>query len=242
MTNLIQTIRSTLDSRNSFRIAFIGDSITSAEWIHPNWREIIEYVLKEELTNLMNDWITPSWGIRCFNYGFDGSSTGHICDFVKRGVIPADLDLVIYQLGDNDKYTKTSAKTYAANMTNTLNLLRSHTILCSNPVANDVAFNADYEKTYYPCFLQKSSIPKITSVDLFKEFQKYDLSKFYTLRNISGNSVAGILPNTVDTIHPNQLGNAYIAKVILETAFQIPFSPEKYLEDLKNDIMYPTYQ
>ncbi|KKU02566.1 MAG: hypothetical protein UX99_C0002G0033 [Candidatus Amesbacteria bacterium GW2011_GWB1_47_26] len=96
MTNLLQTIKLALESKKSFKIAFIGDSITSAEWIHPNWREIIEYVLKEELTELLNDWITPSWGIRCFNYGFDGSSSGDISDFVKKGIIPVDSDLVIY--------------------------------------------------------------------------------------------------------------------------------------------------
>lgn len=240
--NFLQTIKSTLESKKSFKIAFVGDSITSAEWIHPNWREIIEYVLKEELTKLLEDWITPSWGIRCFNYGFDGSSSGDINGFIKSGTIPSDADLVIYQLGDNDRHVHLSTETYAANVAGTLNLLQGNVVLCSDPAGASSALNANYEKNYYPCFVQKSSGLKVISVDLFKEFQKLDLPSLYTLVNLSGNEVAGIKSGETDPIHPNRLGNAYIAKFILEQAFQIPFNPEKYLEDLKNDIMYPTYQ
>ena len=53
-----------LKQGSTFKIVFLGDSITSAEWVHPNYREIIEYVLKQELENDLEDWKLPSWGIR----------------------------------------------------------------------------------------------------------------------------------------------------------------------------------
>ncbi|KKU29064.1 MAG: hypothetical protein UX80_C0006G0006 [Candidatus Amesbacteria bacterium GW2011_GWA2_47_11b] len=241
MTSLTQTIKSALESKKSLKIAFIGDSITSAEWVHPNWREILEYVFQLELTKLLDDWKLPSWGIRCFNYEFDGSTTTDIRKFVENGTIPTDFDLVIYQLGDNDRFTKLTPAEYLENIKRTLTKFTGQIILCSNPAASNNLANTNYQKTYYPCFTQLSPDSKIISADLFTEFQKLDLTKLYTLININGNDVAGIKPGGIDFLHPNQLGNAFIAKIILEKAFQIPFNPEKYLEDAKNDIMFPTY-
>ena len=242
MASLVQTIKSVLESKNSFKIAFIGDSITAAEWIHPNWREIIEYVLKEELTKQFEDWKIPSWGIRCFNYGFDGSTTRDIKEFVSTGTIPTNPDLVIYLLGNNDKYAKVPTDEYLSNVKNTISKFTCPIILCSNPTVNNPDINEAYEKTYYQSFLNLLSNPNLICLDLFKETQKYDLTSFYTLINVPGNEVTEVKPGEEDFLHPNRLGNAYIAKIILETAFQIPFNPEKYLEDLKNDIMDPTYQ
>ena len=62
---MLKLIKSHLNKDKTFRIVFMGDSITSTEWVHPNWREIIEYVLKMELEKQMKDWKIPSWGIRC---------------------------------------------------------------------------------------------------------------------------------------------------------------------------------
>ncbi len=240
--NLIQTIKSALESKKSFKIAFVGDSITSAEWIHPNWREIIEYVLKEKLTEQLGDWKIPSWGVRSFNYGFDGSTTRDIKKFVSTGTIPTDLDLVIYLLGNNDMYIKVPADEYLSNVKNTISKFACPIILCSNPMTNNPNLNEAYEKTYYQSFLSFLSNPNLICSDLLKETRKYDLTSFYTLINVPGNEVTQVKPGEADFLHPNRLGNAYIAKIILETAFKIPFDPEKYLQDLKNDIMPPAYQ
>ncbi len=239
--NLIQTIKSALESKKSFKVAFIGDSITSAEWIHPNWREIVEYVLKEELTKQFEDWKITSWGIRCFNYGFDGSTTRDIKEFVLTGTIPTHLYLVIYLLGNNDMYIKVPTDEYLSNVKNTISKFTCPIILCSNPTTNNPDVNEAYEKTYYQSFLSFLSNPNLICLDIFKETQKYDLTSFYTLINVPGNEVIQVKPGEEDFLHPNRLGNAYIAKIILETAFKISFNPEKYLQELKSDIMSPTY-
>ena len=44
----LQEISDSIKSNGKYWIAFTGDSITSCEWVHPNWREIVEYVLQEK--------------------------------------------------------------------------------------------------------------------------------------------------------------------------------------------------
>ena len=70
----INQIKDYLNENDKFRIVFVGDSITSIEWVHPNWREIVEYVIKEELEKVISDWRIPSWQIRGINCGFDGGN------------------------------------------------------------------------------------------------------------------------------------------------------------------------
>ncbi len=76
----MENIKNELNKNGKYWITFVGDSITSTEWVHPNWREIVEYVLKNELNDKFSDWKTPSWGIRCFNFGLDGSTSSEILD------------------------------------------------------------------------------------------------------------------------------------------------------------------
>ena len=81
----LEILKNHLLSGKRFKIVFLGDSITSAEHVHPNWREIVEYVLKEELSKKV-DWKIPSWGTRCFNSGFDGATTKDIVDRLEPDV------------------------------------------------------------------------------------------------------------------------------------------------------------
>lgn len=53
-------IKNALKTNGKYWIAFVGDSITSTEWVHPNWREIVEYVLKEEMCDEFPNYRTSS--------------------------------------------------------------------------------------------------------------------------------------------------------------------------------------
>jgi len=44
-----------------------------------------------------------------------------------------------------------------------------------------------------------------------------------------------------DLTHPNQLGNAYIAKVVLEHGFGVIFDAETYIADTNSGQKYPRY-
>jgi len=44
-----------------------------------------------------------------------------------------------------------------------------------------------------------------------------------------------------DLEHPNQLGNAYIAKIILKEVFDIDFDADKYIRETFEGLKYPGY-
>ena len=98
----LSKLTKTLQEKGRFWIVFTGDSITSCEWVHPNWREIVEYVLKEEATEeLKEDWRVPSWGIRTFNFAYDGATTKDILNKVDD-INLVKPDLIISLMGGND--------------------------------------------------------------------------------------------------------------------------------------------
>ena len=98
----LSEVRKDLKDNGKFWMVFTGDSITSCEWVHPNWRDIVLYVLQNELTDLLNgDWKLAEWGIRGFNFAYDGATTKDILDKVED-INLVKPDLVISLMGGND--------------------------------------------------------------------------------------------------------------------------------------------
>jgi len=115
----LQEISETIKSKGRYWIAFTGDSITSCEWVHPNWREIVEYVLQNELTDyLKNDWKTGEWGIKGFNFAYDGATTNlqhpnqlgnaYIAKVILKEVFGIEFDPELYWKDtlEGEKYPK----------------------------------------------------------------------------------------------------------------------------------------
>jgi lysophospholipase L1-like esterase len=113
--DLLNKIKKHISSDKTYRIAFFGDSITSTEWIHPNWREIFEYVLKKELKKITKNWKLPPWNIRCFNCGFDGATTKDALDLLDEHVFKLKPHLVICILGINDMFLGLTIKEHKNN-------------------------------------------------------------------------------------------------------------------------------
>ena len=76
---------------------------------------------------------------------------------------------------------------------------------------------------------------------MFEIYQQFNLDKFFTFISEFGNEDIGIKPGELDFQHPNALGNAYIAKVVLKEVFGIDFDPELYMKTLLNGEKYPKY-
>ena len=88
----LEKIEKKLRQGDWYRIAFLGDSITSAEWVHPNWREITEYVLKDKMETILGEWETPSWKIRCYNAGFNGGiDSVHVIVRIEPATLIEDI-------------------------------------------------------------------------------------------------------------------------------------------------------
>ena len=221
---------------------FLGDSITSAEWVHPNWREIIEYVVKEELTKALSDWKLPSWGVRCINSGFDGSTTRDWLYLLEQAVFAYNPDMVLVLGTPNDKDLKISVDEYKNNMRKVLQALSAKVtdvVYCTDLTANKPSYN-ESSQAYLEAVKTIFPIKNVLYVDLFNKFQSLDLNKLYTFVS-TGNEDIDLKPGEFDFIHPNQLGNAYIAKFILETAFGVSFDPEKYMNSNNSGAMFPAY-
>jgi len=232
-----------LKSKNRFWIAFTGDSITSCEWVHPNWREIVEYVLKKETTKqLKGDWKPSEWGIRGFNFAYDGATTADI--LIKlHDILLVKPDMVIALMGGNDLLYKISVGEHVENIAKIIKKFSdsgSKVVWCtSTPALESWIKNTEY-KPYAQATMKIKTNENGQLIDMFNIYKKFPLKEIFTFIS-EENLVAGVKEGEIDPNHPNQLGNAYIAKVILKDVFSIEFNPEKYIQDTLTGEKYPGY-
>lgn len=230
---ILDIIKKHIESGKIYKIVFFGDSITSTEWVHPNWREIVEYVVKEEVKKLIDDWKLPSWNIRCINSGLDGSTSADWLDKVDEYVLSYKPNLAISIFGGNDTLFNISSKDHGDNLQKLFELMSGgadkYYFCTTTPYLNS---NKNIE---YQPFLEaeKDLILKenVKFVELFNLYLDFPLKRIFTFIEEEGNPEAGIKPGGLDWGHPNQLGNAYIAKVQLKEIFGIEFDPEQYMKD-----------
>jgi lysophospholipase L1-like esterase len=233
-----------LRSGKTYRIAFLGDSLTSAEWVHPNWREIVEYVLKEELINAFDGkWHIPSWQLRFYNAGFDGSTTRDWLAKLDTEVLALRPNLLIVMGTLNDELFGIPPAQSAANIERLLDKALAagvDTLVYANGTstsANGRTESEAYISGARAIFPHKG----VQFVDMAKLFNELDTALFYTFRESKDNPVTGSKAGDIDTSHPNRLGQAYTAKLFLKHVFGIDFDPELYLRDLYADTKYPRY-
>jgi lysophospholipase L1-like esterase len=241
-SRLLSEIKNHIKKSKIYRIAFYGDSITSTEWVHPNFREIIEYVLKDYLTDLMHNWQIPSWNIRCFNAALDGGTSKDMLQNLKDYILIHKPNLVILQGTRNDFSFKLGVPKHIKNITSIIKKLLANkidVIFCGTTPSLLKRTN----KEYSPFIKQDPIIAKklkIKYVDLFHKYQKFNLKKFFTFIS-EGDPDAGLKVGELDKEHPNTLGNAYIAKILLKDIFGIKFDPELYIKEVLAGKKYPKY-
>jgi len=239
---MLDVIKKHIESGKIYKIVFFGSSITSTEWVHPNWREIIEYVVKKKISKMEGDWKRPSWGIRCINSGLDGSTSDDWIEKVDEYVLSYKPDLVISLFGSNDQTFNFSIAKHKKNLEILFEKISQSVknyYFCTTTPYNNQVKNEGFE----PYLQAEKSIEfpdNVKFVNLFDQYKKFDLDKLFTFVS-DGNEVVGINPGEFDYLHPNQLGNAYIAKVLFKEIFGIEFDPERYMKDTLDGKMYPGY-
>lgn len=239
----LKTFVEFLDDKETFRLAFLGDSITAVDWLHPNWRELVEYILRDLAYDNVKSWKTASWGFRCYNCGFDGSASEDIGRLMNDEVFSLYPDMVIYQIGDNDADYKVSLEQFRINIESNIDRLLTFVkkvVITSDIYNGKPALNEKYAP-YIEIVREIVKTKNVLFVDMAKEFAKQDVSKFFTLKS-PGNELFAIKKGEIDLVHPNQLGNAYFAKVILKQVFGFDFDIDKYFASIKKDIMLPEYK
>jgi len=234
-----QEIADKIKQNGKYWIAFTGDSMTSCEWVHPNWREIVEYVLQEEMTKFLDDWHSSEWSIRGFNFALDGSTTRDILKKVDD-IKLVSPDLVIGVMGGNDPTFDVSVSESVENIKNIAEKVNTRIIWCNSiPAGGDSNKNLEYEP-YAKAFMEIPNSDNFQKIDMFNLFKTYPLDKFFTFKS-EEILIENIKEGDPDLQHPNQLGNAYIAKVILKEVFGIEFDPEKYWSDTLSGEKLPRY-
>jgi len=238
---MIDAIRKKLGTGGIYRIVFVGDSLTSTEWVHPNWREIVEYVLKAELEKQISDWKIPSWQVRTFNSGLDGATTRDIREKLPEYVFNIKPDFMMLMIGGNDKYLLGRDET-KENLHAIIESCQEQGIkiaLSTDPRL----FNAKYDEKDRD--LRKIVRSFQDRVDIFTDLHELmreePLEKFFTFISENGNEDAGIKPGEIDYCHPNMYGNAVMAQYFLKSIFGISFDPHIYLNDVDAGVMYPNY-
>lgn len=236
-------IADVLKSRGRYWVSFTGDSIASCEWVHPNWRDIVIYVLQEEMTKyLKGDWKTSEWGIKGFNFAYDGATTKDILSKIDD-ILLVKPDLIIGLMGGNDPALGVGVAESVKNIdaiTHKAIGTGVKVIWCnSTPAGKESKKNTQY-LPYAKAFTEMPEKEGFIKIDMFNLYAKFPTERFFTFVS-EENLVEGIKAGEIDLQHPNQLGNAYIAKVILEGIFGISFDPEKYIKDTLTGQKFPRY-
>lgn len=243
MNQPLQKIINKIQKDEVYRIVFYGDSITSAEWVHPNWREMVEYVLNEEIAEILDDWELPSWRVRCFNSAMDGATSKDLLDNLNEYIFNLNPDLTILMAGKNDLHNKITVKQHNENIKDLCNQISKESdfvFLSSAP-----SLDAKITKLFSEYTRQYDEITNelgIKFINTFNKYQKFDLSKMFTFELPFDNDLINRKKGDTDPLHPNQIGNAYIAKVFLEEYFEIDFNPDKYIKETLEGAMYPEYK
>ena len=177
----LNKIKKTLQKSQKYWIVFTGDSITSCEWVHPNWRDIVIYVLQNELTNLFDsDWKTPSWGLKGFNLAYDGSTTTDVLNKINE-LIFIKPNLVISIMGANDPLRGVSVKQSVKNISKIAKLVTQSgvdLIWCnSTPSEEGSSLNTLY-KPYAQAFMKMEDRNNFYKLDMFNLYKKFPLKRF----------------------------------------------------------------
>ena len=210
--------------------------------MHPNWREIVEYVLKQKLRNhLSGDWKTAQWQLRFFNYEYDGATSSDMVDKLPE-ILTVNPDLAVAMIGANDPFQDISVNEHGENilkLKTSIEKSGSKFIYstCNNP-------DREISRNAYEPYIKADSelgIPTEQFINLYEKSDKFPRKIIYSFKFEEDDPTENIKKGDQDFWHPNQLGNAYIAKVILKEVFNIYFDPEKYWKDTLAGEKMPKY-
>jgi lysophospholipase L1-like esterase len=152
-------------------------------------------------------------------------------------------DLIITVMGGNDEIFNISVDESAKLTESVLGELSSkvpYIFWCNSTPALIGDIKNEHYLPYAEAIIKIKSRDNVKVFDMFNEYQKYDLPNFFTFRS-EENPFEKLKEGDIDPVHPNMLGNAYIAKILLKEIFGIEFDPEKYLGTLLAGEKYPQY-
>lgn len=239
--DLIKEIENKIKAKNIYKIVFYGTSTTTVTYSFPNWAEIMRYVLREKLDEIIGDWKVPSWFIQSFNAGLDGASSTDLLENLERFVIKENPDLVFLSVSKNDFYYNFKEKETKKNIKQIIDRLLKKGIkvifTTSVPSSdekrnNNIMVFAENDRKIASKYKDDSNF---LFVDFFELIKKKYLGRMYTLIQESNEKITDSKLGDIDTIHFNKYGNAIIASVLLKKCFGIKFNVGKFIKDIEDN-------
>jgi lysophospholipase L1-like esterase len=264
-TPLFYKIQERILENKLYTIAFIGDSITSASWIHPNWREIFEYVLVSELEYSIsiahekgeieitkeqlhvNKWQPPedalrnipSWNIRTLNIARDGSTTRDWLKYSeKRLGHHSQIDLAIVMCSANDDLFDLPLDETVKNLEDFFTIKEVAQIPIIGFATTSYPYGKGRQEKYSVRYKQiyQAFHNMPCFVDVRKEMSLLPANQIESFYDMKKED------ETIDIVHPNIRGNCYIAKVFLKKLFGIEFDEKIYYEHITSqEYVFPWY-
>lgn len=239
--DLIKGIEKKIRDEDIFKIVFYGASTTTVTYSFPNWAEIMRYVLREKLDEIIGDWKVPSWFIQSFNAGLDGASSKDLLMNLERFVIKENPNVVFLSASKNDAYYNFRVEETEKNIKQIIEKLLEENVKII--FTTGIPSSDEKRNNKLKIFTEKDK--KIASeykdnsnflfVDFFGLIKKKYREKMYTLIQESNEEITDSKLGDIDTIHFNKYGNAIVASVLLRECFNIKFDVEKFMKDIKND-------
>jgi len=232
---LYNKILQNLKEGKEYRIAFVGDSITSAESVFPNWRSVFEYILKFSFEEYIDDWRIFEWNLKFFNYSLDGGTTKEFLKSLKTSLGEVNPDLYLIMGTSNNFNEGFEIDVYVRNMEEIFKIIenkKKDCIYVPSIYSKDERKNNEYLTLTKEAFsLEKpESVQIINGYEIFKNYD--DMDRVYTLED------KGVL----DLEHPNSFGHLCIAKMFLEEAFAIKVNENLFFEEMsKGDVKWPSW-
>jgi lysophospholipase L1-like esterase len=239
-TDFISDIIDNVSKDRPYPVVFYGASTTSAEYAMPNWGEILRFWLKKKITKIVGNYKKAFWNIQTANRGIDGGSSSDLLERWPALVLDLAPKLLILSVGKNDFYygidREITRKNTREIIKKSLEAGMKIIFMTTVPALTDKLNQGvkDYIAVDREVAKEFSVKENFVFVDLFESFAKADLEKIYTLISENGNKDIGIGPGEVDPVHYNRLGNAMVAKIILENVFDMDFDVERFMQDLNN--------
>jgi hypothetical protein len=231
---LYNEILRNLKEGKEYKIAFIGDSITSAESIFPNWRSVFEYILKFSFEEHIDDWRVFEWNLKFFNYSLDSGETKEFLESLKTSLGEINPNLYLIMGTSNDLEQGLEIDVYVKNMRKIFNIVEKEGKDC---IYVPSIYGKDEKRNNEYLLLRKEALSfrkyeNVQVIDGYEIFKNYDIERMYTLKD------EGVL----DLEHPNVFGHVCIAKMFLEEAFGIEVNAELFFEEMRKDyIKWPSW-
>lgn len=231
---LYNKILQNLKEGREYKIAFIGDSITSAESIFPNWRAVFEYILKFSFEEYIDDWRMFEYSLKFYNYSLDGGTTKEFLKSLKASLDEVNPDLYLVMGTSNDLEQGFEIDFFVKNLQEIFQIIEKKgkdCIYSPSIYGKNEERNNDYVLLKKGVFSVKKP-EKVQIIDGYEIFKNYDIDKIYTLKD------KGIL----DLEHPNAFGHVCIAKMFLEEAFRVQVNENLFFEEMiKGDVKWPKW-